>query len=85
MVAVGYQVQALDTHQEAELVQFKLWRRLTSGQKLRLIQRAYRKGCQFILMGMRHQFPDLAGVELKRLYVARRWGGCLWLMLAMCS
>jgi hypothetical protein len=74
MVAIGYQVQASDTHMDVELMQFKLWRGLTSGQKLRLIQRAHRKGCQFILMGMRHQFPDLAGVELKRLYVARRWG-----------
>lgn len=74
MVGASYAVQSVDTRIEAELMQFKLWRGLTSGQKLRLIQRAYRKGCQFILMGMRHQFPDLAGVELKRLYVARRWG-----------
>ena len=25
-------------------------------------------------MGMRHQFPDVAGIALKRLYVARPWG-----------
>lgn len=47
---------------------------MSSGQKLNLVKRTYRKGCQLILMGIDHQFPNCSGDQLKWLYLVKRWG-----------
>ncbi|MDJ0511725.1 MAG: hypothetical protein QNJ64_21130 [Crocosphaera sp.] len=74
MVTSEYITQSLDTQIEAELIQFKLWRRMSSEQKLNSVRRTYRKGCQLILMGIEHQFSNCSGDELKQLYLVKRWG-----------
>lgn len=74
MINVSYRVQAADTQIEAELMQFGLWRAMSSAQKLALIKRTYQKGCQLILMGIQRDAPGLTGVDFKRLWLQKRWG-----------
>lgn len=74
MVSAGYISQSLDTSIDADVLRFQLWRGMSSGQKLALVQRIYRRGIEFILLGIRRQFSGVSPAEFKRLYWRKRWG-----------
>ncbi len=74
MTLAGYITQSIDTSIDAELVQFKLWREMSSSQKLGLVRRVYRKGCGLILLGIRQEFSEVNSPQFKRLYWRKRWG-----------
>lgn len=74
MIPVGYKTQSPDTTIEAELIQFRLWRMMSKEQKLKLVKRMIRKGYQFALMGIYHQFPEATPLDLKQLFLEKRWG-----------
>lgn len=74
MITAGYITQSLDTSIDAELVQFKLWREMTTGEKLNLVKRIARRGSQMALMGIYHQFPDVSDIQVRQLYLEKRWG-----------
>ena len=59
IVTPDYITQSLDTCIEAELIQFKLWREMSSTQKLNLVKRVYKKGSNLIVIGINHQFSNL--------------------------
>lgn len=74
MLFSGYIAQSLDTRIEAELVQFSLWRGMSTGKKLNLVKRIARKGSQIALMGIHHQFPNASDAQVRQLYLEKRWG-----------
>jgi len=73
-VPSGYQTQSADTDIEAELVQFALWRQMSSGQKEALFRRVVRRVPVLIWQAVRQQFPDAPMQELRYAYVRKRWG-----------
>jgi hypothetical protein len=74
MITSGYITQSLDTRIEAELVQFRLWRSMSTGEKLNLVKRIARKGSQIALIGIYHQFPNASDAQVRQLYLEKRWG-----------
>lgn len=74
MITSGYITQSLDTRIEAELVQFSLWRDMSTGEKLNLVKRLARKGSKIALMGIDHQFPNASDAQVRQLYLEKRWG-----------
>ena len=69
---IGYVTQSPDTHIEAELVQFKLWREMSSVKKFNLFKRLLQKGSKLAMMGIEHQFPALSPLEKTQLYLKKR-------------
>jgi hypothetical protein len=74
IVTPDYITQSLDTCIEAELIQFKLWREMSSTQKLNLVKRVYKKGSNLIVIGINHQFSNLPRTMFRSLYIRKRWG-----------
>lgn len=74
MITSGYITQSLDTCIDAELVQFKLWREMTTGQKLNLVKRTAQKASHLTLIGISHQFPQASDPQIRQLYIEKRWG-----------
>lgn len=74
MITTDYITQSLDTDIDAELIQFKLWREMSSTQKLNLVKRVYKKASNLILLGINHQYSHLSKTDLRSLYVKKRWG-----------
>jgi hypothetical protein len=69
----SYKTQAEDTSLEAELVQFNLWRNLTSQQKFFLVKNVYKKGNKLALLGANNKFNSLQGLDFKKLLILKRY------------
>jgi len=74
IVTSDYITQSLDTCIDAELIQFKLWREMSSTQKLNLVKRVYKKGSNLIVIGINHQFSNLPRTRFRSLYIRKKWG-----------
>lgn len=74
MISTDYITQSLDTDIDVELRQFKLWREMSSTQKLNLVKTLSKKGANLILLGINHQYSNLSKTEFKSLYIKKRWG-----------
>lgn len=55
-----------DTTPEAEAVQIEIYRRMSPGRKLALVEEANRTARALALAGLRQRYPDADGTELFR-------------------
>lgn len=69
-----YKTQSEDTTKEAESLQIEQWRQLTPAEKLHLVQNIARRGIKLALMGIKHEFPFADALQIKTIYLKKRWG-----------
>ncbi|HEY9852993.1 MAG TPA: hypothetical protein V6D28_26210 [Leptolyngbyaceae cyanobacterium] len=69
-----YRTQSIDTSIEAEQVQFRLWRKMTPGQKEALFKRVAKRGATLALMGIKSQFPNASKDMVRQHYIRKRLG-----------
>lgn len=71
---LDYRTQSIDTSIEAEQVQFRLWRKMTPGQKEALLKRVAKRGATLALMGIKSQFPNASKDMVRQHYIRKRLG-----------
>ncbi len=68
------QRMALDTDPAAEAAQFRIFRRMTAAQKVRIVEQASQTARQLAMAGLRERFPQADEKELLYRYVALEHG-----------
>lgn len=68
----GYKPQSLDTSEEAERLQFDIWRQMPVWERFQRVGELCEAVDQLAEVGIRHRYPDASEHEVRmRLFAAR--------------
>lgn len=59
----GYEPQSLDTSEQADRLQFELWRRMSLQQRIELFRDINDSVQEMALIGIQHRYPDASEEE----------------------